>query len=164
VLALLVAALPVAAFAWVGVLLAAPVAPVDVAGPVYLFGSFICHQIAERSFHVDGVQLPVCGRCFGIYAGAAVGLAASLVVRPRAGRTAGREGPPYVRLLLVSASIPTLATLVLEWSGLWQPANTVRAIAGAILGMGVALAVMAALHYEQWQRRRPVVLPPSTPI
>src|ERR671913_225429 len=36
-----------------------------------LYGVFhaVCHQIAERSFHVDGHALAVCSRCTGIYAG-----------------------------------------------------------------------------------------------
>lgn len=32
-----------------------------------------CHQIAERSPHVDGVPLAVCHRCFGVYVGLFLG-------------------------------------------------------------------------------------------
>src|SRR5262245_11882327 len=39
---------------------------------VYGIGSGICHQLPERSFYLWGRQLPVCARCAGIYAGAAL--------------------------------------------------------------------------------------------
>src|SRR5687768_5314788 len=161
--------LPLAAIAWVAVLLAAPVAPAAAATPVYLFGSFLCHQLSDRSFHLAGVQLPVCARCLGIYAGAAIGAAVSIVGHPLTGRLAGRDGPPHgrnaARVTLLIAALPTAITLVLEWSGLWQPGNVVRAAAGLVLGGGVALVVMGAIHYERWQRRRRLVPPPpSTPM
>src|SRR5262249_922300 len=39
---------------------------------VYAVGAVVCHQLPDRSFHLLGRQLPVCARCTGIYAGAAV--------------------------------------------------------------------------------------------
>ena len=32
-------------------------------------GSAVCHQMAERSFLFDGMQMPLCARCTGIYTG-----------------------------------------------------------------------------------------------
>jgi len=161
--ALLLIAVPAAAVLWTAILLAAPVVPPELGAGAYLFGSFICHQIAERSFHVEAVQLPVCARCFGIYAGAAV--AAASLVPPSVGRAlSGPRAPIRVRATMIVTALPTLVTVALEWAGIWDPGNGIRAIAGVLLGAGVAFAVMAAIHYEQCQRRRPVVHPPSTPI
>ncbi len=42
---------------------------------VYAVFSPICHQIPERCFLFHGHPLAVCGRCLGIYAGFAAGLA-----------------------------------------------------------------------------------------
>ena len=39
---------------------------------IYGIGGIVCHQLSERSFHLWAAQLPVCARCTGIYAGAAV--------------------------------------------------------------------------------------------
>src|SRR5207249_7857568 len=39
---------------------------------IYGIGGIVCHQLPERSFHLWAAQLPVCARCTGIYAGAAV--------------------------------------------------------------------------------------------
>ena len=44
---------------------------------VYRLGSLLCHQRAERSFALFGAQLPVCARCAGIYAGAALTMVAA---------------------------------------------------------------------------------------
>ena len=35
---------------------------------------FGCHQIEERSFHIKGMQFPVCSRCTGILTGQIVGV------------------------------------------------------------------------------------------
>ena len=50
---------------------------------VYLVASAVCHQRADRSFHPWGVQLPVCGRCAGLYAGALLGVCAAGISRRR---------------------------------------------------------------------------------
>jgi uncharacterized membrane protein len=102
----------------------------------------ICHQIAERSFHLDGAQLPVCARCLGIYAGAAMGaLAAS------AGG-ASRRVLPAPRLFLfiaLAAALPTAFTVTLEWAGFWAPSNAARALAGVPLGLAAAAIAMRAI-------------------
>ena len=35
----------------------------------YLLFDPFCHQLALRSFHINGVQLAVCARCTGVYLG-----------------------------------------------------------------------------------------------
>ena len=145
------------AMAWVALLVAAPFLPAVPAAFLYLLGSRICHQIAERSFYLDGAQLPVCARCVGIYAGFAAGLlcAASRV--------------RHVRRIVIIGALPTLVTVLAEWTGIWQPSNAARAIAGGPLGIAVGLAVIAALtrqpglHYGECAPRPPIARdrPPS---
>ena len=60
---------------WVVLLVATPVLPGWAGAAVYGVGSFICHQLPDRSFHLAGFQLPVCARCMGIYAGVSCGMA-----------------------------------------------------------------------------------------
>ena len=50
---------------------------------LYGVGSLICHQRLERSFVVFGAQMPVCARCAGLYAGAAM---AALVAFSKSGQ------------------------------------------------------------------------------
>lgn len=42
----------------------------------------VCHQIAERSFHLSGHPLAVCHRCLGFYLGFTLGLMVLPLVRP----------------------------------------------------------------------------------
>ncbi|MBI4265608.1 MAG: DUF2085 domain-containing protein [Acidobacteria bacterium] len=154
-------AIAVLAAAWAGLLVSAPLLPVPAAGVLYLFGSVICHQLADRSFHLDGAQLPVCARCLGIYAGFAVGavlsagpLACATALargtrptyeRLRRPGAAGRMiGAPRTRRLLIAAAVPTALTVALEAAGLWHTSNLVRFVAGAPLGLALALVVVGA--------------------
>jgi uncharacterized membrane protein len=141
------------AVAWLLLIVAAPVLWIPVAGVMYAAGSFICHQLPERSFHLQGAQLPVCARCLGLYGGGAFGsvIGASAVVRYRIGR-----GQPLLARALrwrwtVAAAMPTLATVVLEWGLGWPISNTVRAVTALPLGVAVAFVVVSAVatvHYE----------------
>jgi uncharacterized membrane protein len=141
------------AVGWVLVLVAAPLLPAVPAAVLYVLGSRICHQIAERSFHVDGAQLPVCARCTGIYVGLAIAALCATVAVPGCDAAASgrpRQGLVHVhsrlRWVLVFGALPTLLTVFAEWAGIWQPSNVVRAIAGAPLGSAVALALIAAIR------------------
>lgn len=120
------------AVGWLVLLVAAPVLPTIAATALYLAGSFICHQRPERSFHLEAAQLPVCARCLGVYAGAAVGAVSRLA--PGAGPALG------ARTVLLLGVAPTLATIAIEWSGLSPVGNVIRAVAG--VGIGVAAAVV----------------------
>jgi uncharacterized membrane protein len=142
-------------------LLVAPAAPSWLSVPMYAVGSIICHQLPERSFHIGGVQLPVCARCLGIYAGAAA-IALWTWLAPAA---AYRVIAPVsrVRVMLLAAALPTVVTVLVEWVTPVQTSNALRALAGAPLGGAGALVMaraMATLHYERCTRR-PLV--PSSP-
>jgi uncharacterized membrane protein len=106
---------------------------------VYGIGSFVCHQLPERSFHLWSAQLPVCARCTGIYVGGA-GAALASAARRVKGLTA-EMAPATARRLLVLAALPTAATLAFEWSGGQTPSNLTRAMAGLPLGAAVAWIV-----------------------
>lgn len=150
--------LALAALAWLALLVATPVGPASLATVIYSVGAFICHQIPERSFHLGGFQLPVCARCLGIYAGFAVGGWIHLLpARPLASPWRRPTGSFAPRVFMAGA-LPTAVTLVLEWSGVWRGSNIVRAIAGVVFGISIALVVMsvlATLHYSGCEPRRP---------
>jgi uncharacterized membrane protein len=122
------------ALAWVAIVLAAPLTLAHgyVLFPslVYEAAGLVCHQRPERSFHLAGIQLPVCARCFGLYAsGAAGALAASL-----AGLTAPPIRTTRASVGLALAALPTAVTVALEWAGLMQPGGMWRAVAAVPLG------------------------------
>jgi uncharacterized membrane protein len=136
----------VAALVWIGALVVAPMAIASSrpilsfgAAAIYVGGARICHQRPERCFWIHGRPMPVCARCTGLYAGAAVaGPVALLLASGLSSRRA--------RILAALAALPTVATWSLEMAGLWHPSNVVRFIAGLPLGFAAAWLVLASLR------------------
>jgi uncharacterized membrane protein len=127
---------------WVLLLFTAPLAIVSANRPlsmgaalVYGAGARVCHQRPERCFRVAGRPLPVCARCTGLYAGAAIAAPVALLASGLSGRRA--------RSIAVLAAVPTLVTWSVEAAGFVHPSNTVRAIAALPLGFVAAWLVMA---------------------
>ena len=114
------------------------------AAAVYGFGSVICHQKGERSFHLFAEQLPVCARCTGLYVGAAV-VAVPYLFRIRRPWSAALPGSAHVRWLLLAASLPAVLSIAWEWGTGEVPSNAVRAMTGAIAGGAVARVILDAL-------------------
>ena len=119
--------------AWLVLLIAAPAAPTALATIVYAIGSFICHQRPERSFHIEAAQLPVCARCLGVYAGAAVGTLSRIVP--------GLDPPLGARAALLLGVVPTIVTIALEWT-VGDPGNVVRGAAGVPIGVAAAFVLV----------------------
>ena len=120
---------------------------------VYGIGSLVCHQLPARSYRVWSVQMPVCARCAGIYFGAAI--AATLSVAPLKrrptsgavdvyGAVGGRRfsGADPSRNALIVAVVPTLVTLVYEWTTGDMPAHWIRTAAGVPIGAVAAWLVV----------------------
>jgi Predicted membrane protein (DUF2085) len=139
---------------WVAIVVAAPLALahgyVVLPTIVYEAAGLICHQRPERSFHLAGIQLPVCARCFGLYAsGAAGALAGCLAGLSISGRVLTRRAT----LALVLASLPTAGTVALEWAGLLHPGSAARAAAALPLGALAGWLFVRALAAERTPAR-----------
>jgi uncharacterized membrane protein len=114
------------------------------AAATYATGSVVCHQRPERSFHANGVQWPVCGRCAGLYLSAAAGVLLTWV----AGRRASGVPSSSWRGILVAAAVPSALTAAIEW---WNPAwssTLVRAAAAVPLGAAVGALLTASLSFR----------------
>ena len=139
----LTAGLTGAAVAWLAIILSAPAALSGGRLPaftlaVYQAGSLVCHQRPERSFHLAGVQLPVCARCFGLYLAGAVGL---MVASRRRQALPARAA----RTLLALAALPIATTVALEWLGLIQTSNLQRMLTGLPLGFAAGVVIVRLL-------------------
>jgi uncharacterized membrane protein len=102
----------------------------------------VCHQDANRSIWLNGAPMAVCDRCFGIYAGTALGLVLAFAIRPR------------IRALKVTAVWAVIAILIdvaATLSGIWPPLRPVRVATGLVLGCAAGLLLVS------WRN------PPSTP-
>ena len=103
---------------------------------VYEAGSHICHQRRERSFQWSGTQMPVCGRCLGLYVAGALGALAALMI----GAKTSAVLP--ARRTLVVAAVPMILSLALEWTGMANGSNITRFVSGLPLGGMLGLVLV----------------------
>ena len=117
---------------WFGIILIGPIVQVEA---IYTFFSAICHQLSERSWHLDGHALPVCIRCASIYFGFL--LALTLRFRARVG---------FLRF--------ALAAMAVEWvlARIWFDWEPTRAVSGLMLGLAAAAFVEAGVTELLGQR------------
>jgi uncharacterized membrane protein len=106
---------------------------------VYGIGSLVCHQLPARSWRLWTAQMPVCARCAGIYGGAGAASVLLLV-----GRARGSVHTHRARIAVALAALPSLATLVYEWTTGVTPSNALRFAAGIPIGVVVAWLIVSA--------------------
>jgi uncharacterized membrane protein len=88
----------------------------------------VCHQIDERSFHLDGHPLAVCARCFGIYIGYLIGL----MLYPLKNSVARTDLPP--RSWLIAALVPVAVDVAAGYLGIYESTLVSRSLTGSIAG------------------------------
>ncbi|MEO7158485.1 MAG: DUF2085 domain-containing protein [Vicinamibacterales bacterium] len=111
---------------------------------IFAIGGVICHQRPERSFFVDGHQLPVCARCTGLYLSGAIGLTVWWAIKlARRWRPTAIDPRLAVRLLLMAAA-PTAISLISGAIGWWDGSNLTRALVAIPLGVSAG-AIAAAV-------------------
>ncbi|MBN2469139.1 MAG: DUF2085 domain-containing protein [Anaerolineae bacterium] len=117
-------------------------------------GYAICHQIAERSFHVDGHPLPLCARCTGIYLGVMIGFGVLLV----GGRGKAALFPPR-RVIVVMAlfvivlgldGVNSYLHLFPGYRGPYAPSNWLRLVTGSLAGLTMITILLPAFSGSAW--------------
>jgi len=101
------------------------------AAGVYLFGDLNCHQIAERSFFLNGNEMPFCARDIGLFIGLAAGMALIIALRPR-----------FSWLALILLAAPILLDGGVQLVTDYESSNIVRLLTG-MLGGGAASYFLA---------------------
>jgi uncharacterized membrane protein len=141
--------LAAAAVIWVAAIFAAPIlfghGPIFLVLLIYQAGSLVCHQLPDRSFHLAGVQLPVCARCTGLYVSGAVGACVALSGLPSIVH--------HIRWWLAIAAAPTLLSVAAEWADLAHPSGLWRALFGLPLGAFVGWLFVRALRTQSLEPR-----------
>lgn len=95
---------------------------------MYRIGDVECHQLANRSYFINGNQMPFCARDLGIFVGLAAGfgLVSFYPFRPN---------PFYLLLGLVPMGIDGGLQLVTEY----ESTNPLRLATGALAGLSLSL-------------------------
>ncbi len=141
------------AFVWVFLILLAPFAEANnflgVSSPIYTFFSYLCHQIPERSFHLESHAFAVCSRCFGVYSG----LLSGFIIYPLF--RAVNETEPLSRIWLFLALVPIGVDWSLSVFDIWDNTHWSRFVTGIILGAACAVFIIpAVVEIFQLLRRR----------
>jgi len=97
---------------------------------MYGIGDSYCHQIAARSYFLNGNQLPFCSRDVGIFAGLAIGMAVAIFTRFKI---------TVIAFLIGILPLAVDGTLQLVTS--YESNNTVRLITGILAGAALSLLI-----------------------
>ena len=145
------------------ILLAILLPPATLLGKADVVGYGICHQLPDRSFFLDGRQLPLCARCTGTFLGALVGLVAMLIL----GRSRASRLPPAPVLALMVFFVGFWAfdglnsylTFFPGAPNLYEPRNWLRLTTGMLNGLALVIIVLPIFSYTLWRdtTRDPVV-------
>ncbi|MCG9479145.1 MAG: DUF2085 domain-containing protein [Actinomycetia bacterium] len=106
---------------------------------LYFLGASLCHQNAYRSFAPNGLAMPVCSRCTGIY----IAFLLSLIVMVVLDRRAKINLPPkkilwgMLAVLLVMGADVAVSTLQIYDSG-----NIIRFFTGFMFGWSLPLVLL----------------------
>jgi uncharacterized membrane protein len=110
---------------------------------IFAIGSVICHQLPERSFFLDGRQLPVCARCTGLYLSGAAGLVGWWAAKFLRGWRPQPVPPRPAVTLLLAVATPTVASYLSGVLGVWDGSNITRALLAVPLGVAAGAMVAA---------------------
>jgi len=98
------------------------------AAVVYFIGDANCHQLADRSYYLNGNQMAFCSRDIGIFVGLVLGMGLVLLVDPRVKAWTAALG-------LVPMAVDGTAQALTSYAS----NNTLRLLTGALAGVSAAL-------------------------
>ena len=103
---------------------------------IYKSGDRLCHQKADRSFFLNGNEMPFCSRCTAIWIGLAVGLGFMVLYVI--------ELNEKFLVAIILSLIPIGVDGIGQLFGFWESTNFIRLITGLLAGIvcGVAIGVI----------------------
>jgi uncharacterized membrane protein len=95
--------------------------------------NFVCHQLPDRSYWINGQPMAICSRCLGIYGG----FLASWLSLPLVDYL--KNSPWPAKSLAAGAVLINLADILGNLLGFWENTLTLRLILGGMVGMSATL-------------------------
>ena len=121
---------------------------------IWFFCSGICHQLPEHSLHFQGLPLPLCARCSGLFVGFALGLlwcrllgGARRAGFPRWG-TLGVLG--LLLLIWVVDGVNSFASMIGSEPWLYDSSNALRLGTGMAAGIALGSVFWPVLQFVLW--------------
>ncbi|MCC7449288.1 MAG: DUF2085 domain-containing protein [Anaerolineae bacterium] len=130
--------------------------PPGVLGKADAVGYAICHRIADRSFLIDGVPMPLCARCTGIY----LGVMTSFLIAFASGRTRASQLPSLkvgmvLGLFVVIMGIDGVNSYIQLFpnvTGVYEPHNWLRLVTGMFCGIAMFHLVLPVFNGTAWYK------------
>ena len=127
--------------------------PVTILDKTHLIGYAICHQIPDRTIHIDGTPLPLCARCTGTYLGALMGLVGLTLLK----RYRSTEFPPTLVLGVLVSFIAVMGfdgvnsyLTLLRAPHLYEPQNWLRLTTGTFNGLAMSVIIFPVINASLW--------------
>lgn len=102
------------------------------AAAIYYLGDSQCHQLASRSYYLNGNQLPFCARDLGIFIGLVFGMLIALTIKVR----------PRLYLIILGF-VPMAIDGGLQLVSSYESSNPLRLLTGLLAGISAALLIDA---------------------
>lgn len=130
--------------------------PPGVMGKADAVAYAICHRIADRSFLIDGVPMPLCARCTGIY----LGVITSFLIAFASGRTRASRLPSLkigivLGLFVVIMGIDGVNSYIQLFpnvKGVYEPHNWLRLVTGMYCGIAMFHLVLPVFNGTAWYK------------
>ena len=100
---------------------------------IYSCGDRLCHQKSDRSFFINGNQMPFCARCTAIWLGLTFGLAFMIFYKI--------DLDEKFIILIFIGLVPIGIDGFGQLFGLWESNNIIRVITGILVGFICGLAI-----------------------
>jgi uncharacterized membrane protein len=121
----------------------------------------VCHRIAERSFHIGNIQLPLCARCTGMYLGAVTGLVFQSIRGGKHSKVPGWGIIAVLVVFLVAFGIDGANSylyllkqvrpgILPHIPNIYIPNNTLRLLTGSGMGLVIAAMLFPAFNQSIW--------------
>ena len=115
---------------------------------MYWIGDAECHQIAERSYFLNGNEMPFCARDLGLFLGLAAGFGFVSFYRYKL-------NPMFALLGFVPVGIDGTVQLLTSY----ESNNPLRLATGATAGVACALLIALFVFAVQEEKKRPKPVP-----
>jgi len=97
---------------------------------IYTMGDIFCHQNVERSFYLNGNQMPFCARDVGIFLGLLIGISVNMIFRI-----------PPTTLLIVFLMLPLFIDGMVQGITDYESTNSLRILTGILGGTAIGLVI-----------------------